>query len=144
MGTALTIDIADFKVSDDPQCELVTFSLGSCIGVAIWDRKAKVGGMIHYMLSDSKISPDKAKGNPAMFADTGIPLLFKSAYELGAEKKRMVVKVAGGAKLFNTGDSMDIGRHNYIMLRKIFWRKPMTKKRRRMRRSCRQSASESM
>ena len=109
-------------VSDDPNAELITYSLGSCIGVAIWDSKVHVGGLLHYMLSDSKLSPDKAKANPAMFADTGIPLLFRSAYELGAVKRRLIVKVAGGAKLFDTSSSMDIGKHNYVMLRKIFWR----------------------
>ncbi len=121
-GTTLTVDIADFKVSADPHAELITYSLGSCIGLAIWDQEAHVGGLLHYMLSDSKVSPDKAKANPAMFADTGIPLLFRSAYEFGAVKKRLVIKVAGGAKLFDTTDAMNIGKHNYVMLRKIFWK----------------------
>lgn len=122
MGTTLVVDIADLKVSADPSTELITYSLGSCIGVAIWDPRAHVGGLLHYMLSDSRLSPEKAQDNPEAFADTGIPLLFRSAYELGAVKRRLIVKVAGGAALFNTGDSMNIGKHNYVMLRKIFWK----------------------
>jgi chemotaxis protein CheD len=115
----IIVDIADLKVSDDPGIDLITYSLGSCIGVTIWDSVARVGGLLHYMLPDSAIKPT---GSAAMFADKGIPLLFKSAYALGAVKRRMIVTVAGGSSLFETSEQMDIGRHNYVMLRKIFWR----------------------
>lgn len=115
------VDIADLAVSAEPRSRLVTHSLGSCIGVTIWDPEARVGGMIHYMLPESRISPEKAKANPAMFADTGIPLLFRSAYELGAVKKRMIVKVAGGSQLLDDKGVFNIGKRNYVALRKIFW-----------------------
>ena len=116
------VDIADFKVSNDPACTLVTYSLGSCIGVTIWDSHAHVGGMLHYMLPDSSLSKEKAASNPAMFADLGIPKLFRSAYELGAEKKRMIVKIAGGSQLLDEAGTFNIGKRNYVMLRKIFWK----------------------
>ncbi len=118
----LVVDIADFQVSNDPRVELVTYSLGSCIGVAIWDPEARVGGMIHYMLPESSLSQDKAKVNPAMFADTGIPKLLRSAYGLGAVKKRLVVKVAGGSSLLDDNGTFNIGKRNYLTLRKIFWK----------------------
>ena len=118
----LVVDIADCQVSDDPAGQLVTYSLGSCIGVAIWDPEAHVGGMIHYMLPESSLSPEKAKANPAMFADTGLPVLFKSAYALGAVKKRLVVKVAGGSSLLDDNGTFNIGKRNYAALRKIFWK----------------------
>ena len=116
------VDIADFKVSATQGDLLVTYSLGSCIGVTIWDPEARVGGMIHFMLPESSLSPAKAKTNPAMFADTGVPLLFRAAYELGAVKKRMVVKVAGGSQLLDDKGTFNIGKRNYVMLRKIFWK----------------------
>jgi chemotaxis protein CheD len=116
------VDIADFKVSANQGDLLVTYSLGSCIGVTIWDAEARVGGMIHFMLPDSSLSPAKAKTNPAMFADTGVPMLFRAAYELGAVKKRMVVKVAGGSQLLDDNGTFNIGKRNYVMLRKIFWK----------------------
>ena len=122
MSKLVTVDIADMQVSADPEVELITHSLGSCIGLAIWDPVVRVGGMLHYMLSDSKIAPERALVTPAMFADTGVPALFRASYRLGASKKRMIVKVAGGAKLFKTNDAMDVGRHNYVMLRRILWR----------------------
>ena len=116
------VDIADFAVSDDPRATLVTYSLGSCIGVSIWDPEAKVGGLLHYMLPESSLSPDKAKSNPAMFADTGVPAMFRAAYDLGAAKKRIIVKVAGGSQLLDDNGIFNIGKRNYVMLRKIFWK----------------------
>ncbi len=118
----LVVDIADLAVTDDTRATIITHSLGSCIGVTIWDPHAKVGGMIHYMLPESSLSPDKAKANPAMFADTGIPKMFRAAYDLGASKKRMVVKVAGGASLLDDNGTFNIGKRNHIKLRKIFWK----------------------
>lgn len=116
------VDIADFQVSGDPRVTLVTYSLGSCIGVTIWDPKVCVGGMIHYMLPESSLSTEKAKARPAMFADTGIPDLFRAAYELGAVKKNLIVKVAGGSQLLDDNGLFNIGKRNYVMLRKIFWK----------------------
>lgn len=118
----IVVDIADLKVSKDPKATLITHSLGSCIGVTIWDPETKVGGMIHYMLPESSLAPEKAKLNPAMFADSGVPILFRSAYELGAVKKRLIIKVAGGSQLLDDNGTFNIGKRNYIMLRKIFWK----------------------
>ena len=110
------------KASDDPKVTLVTHSLGSCIGVAVYDPVARAGGILHYMLPESEMDHDKAKVRPLMFADTGIPLLFKACYKLGAEKKRMIVKVAGGSQIMDASGVFNIGKRNYASLRKIFWR----------------------
>jgi chemotaxis protein CheD len=118
----INVDIADFVVSSDPNATLITHSLGSCIGVTIWDPQTRVGGMIHYMLPDSALSPEKAKVKPAMFANSGVPALFRAAFELGAAKKRLVVKVAGGASLLDDNGTFNIGKRNYVMLRKLFWK----------------------
>ena len=116
------VDIADFRVTDDPRATLVTYSLGSCIGVAIWDPRTRVGGMLHYMLPESSLSPEKAKANPAMFGDTGIPALFRAAYKLGGGKRNIIVKVVGGSQLLDDNGAFNIGKRNYVMLRKIFWK----------------------
>lgn len=120
--TNRVIDIADCQVSADPNETLVTYSLGSCIGVTIWDPEVRAGGMIHYMLPESGLSKAKAKVRPAMFADTGLPLLFRSVYKLGAVKNRLIVKVAGGSQLLDDNGTFAIGKRNYIMLRKILWK----------------------
>ena len=110
---SLGVDIADMAVTSDPRATLVTHSLGSCIGVTVWDPETRVGGMIHYMLPDSSLSPEKAKANPAMFANTGVPAMFRDAYELGAVKKRMIVKVAGGSQLLDDNGVFNIGKRDY-------------------------------
>jgi chemotaxis protein CheD len=118
----VVVDIADLAVSADPTATLITYSLGSCIGLAIWDPVAHVGGMLHYMLPDSELSPEKAQSAPAMFCDTGVPKLFRAAYTLGAVKGRLVIKVAGGSQLLDDNGTFNIGKRNYLALRKIFWK----------------------
>jgi chemotaxis protein CheD len=117
----LVIGISDLKVTNNPADSMVTYALGSCIAVAVYDPGAKVGGLLHYMLPDSTLDAVKAKETPAMFADTGIPLLFKSCYKMGADKKRMVVKVAGGASILDESNFFRIGQKNIMAMRKLFW-----------------------
>jgi len=115
------VGVADMKISDDPTATLVTHSLGSCIGLTVYDAQVGVGGMLHFMLPEPT-TPDKAKSKPLMFASTGIPLLFKSCYDLGAAKRRMVVKAAGGAQILDTSKQFMIGKRNFAALRKILFR----------------------
>ncbi len=118
----LIVGISDIKISNNPNETIVTYALGSCIGIVVYDPVAKVGGMLHYMLPDSTLDAKKARDNPAMFADTGIPSLFKACYSLGAEKKRMIVKVAGGASILDDTNFFRIGQKNIMAMRKIFWK----------------------
>ncbi len=116
----LLVGVGDLKVSDDPRAMIVTPALGSCIAVVVHDPVRAIGGMLHYMLPHSSTNREKAEKNPAMFADTGVPLLFEKMYALGAEKRRIVVTVAGGAKLNGMPVSQEIGKRNYVILRKMF------------------------
>jgi chemotaxis protein CheD len=118
----VVVGVADCQISKSRDQVLVTYALGSCIAVAIHDPVAGVGGLLHYMLPESAISPAKAGENPYMFADTGIPLLFRRAYEYGAEKRRLVVRVAGGAQVMDSEGIFNIGKRNYLALRKVLWK----------------------
>lgn len=118
---ALTVGVADYAVTDQ-SASIITYALGSCIGVTVFDPVASVGGMLHFMLPSSKTSAEKAASNPAMFGDTGIPLLFKSLYALGAEKERLVVCAAGGAEVLKDDGHFKVGSRNRTLLRKIFWK----------------------
>ncbi len=118
----LIVGVGDMKVSNQPEDVIVTYSLGSCIGVAIYDPVAHVGGLLHYMLPESSLDGNRAKRNPYMFGDTGIPALFKSAYKLGAKKSRVKVVVAGGAQILDQKGFFNIGKRNYLILRKLFWK----------------------
>ncbi len=118
----IVVDISDIKVSDDPSQVIVTYALGSCIGLMLYEPVKKVGGMIHYMLPMSKASPDKAKEKPAMFADTGVPKLFDMMYKLGCKKENLIAKVAGGGALYDDKGTFNIGKRNYTVLRKMLWK----------------------
>ena len=118
----IVVGLADCQVSDNRNHVLATYALGSCIAVAIHDRVAGVGGLLHFMLPESSIDRCKAKSSPFMFADTGIPMLFRSLLERGAEKRRLVVQVAGGARMMQEHDALDIGKRNYLAVRRILWK----------------------
>lgn len=122
----ITVDIADLKVSNEPDSVLVTYALGSCIAVSVWDPGRKVGGMIHYMLPTSSTSPEKAAARPAMFADTGIPLLFQTMYSYGCQKRDLVVKVTGGSSVLDQNGVFEIGKRNHLILRKMLWKAGVT------------------
>ena len=118
----LIVGVSDMKVSNDPNATLITYSLGSCIGVVIFDPVAKAGGLLHYMLPESSLDENKAKNNPYMFADTGIPSLFKATYALGAKKQRMKIAVMGGSQVLDQKGFFNIGKRNHTALRKMFFK----------------------
>ena len=118
----LVVGVGDMKVSNDPESVLVTYSLGSCIGLAIYDPVVKVGGLLHYMLPESSLDDRKAKKNPYMFGDTGIPLLFKETYKFGAKKNRLKIIVVGGSQILDQKGLFNIGKRNHTVLRKMFWK----------------------
>jgi chemotaxis protein CheD len=120
--TLLTVGVGDCKVSNAADIALATYALGSCIALAIYDPVAAVGGLLHFMLPESSLNPAKASENPFMFADTGIPLMFHTAYRAGAEKRRLVVWAAGGAQVMDEGGVFNIGKRNNLALRKILWK----------------------
>ncbi len=123
--TQITVNVSDAKVSRDPSEVILTHSLGSCIGVCLYDATARVGGMLHYQLPDSKMNPERAQQSPFMFADTGLKLLVKKLETLGAKRKLLNVKIAGGAAM-NTGPKgFDIGKRNCLAIRKLLWRLSM-------------------
>lgn len=101
---------------------LVTYSLGSCVGMTFYDPVNQVGGLIHCMLPLSKIDPVKAHKAPAMFTDTGAPMLIKSVFDLGAARHNLIVKVAGASQLLEERKLFKIGERNVNILRKVLWK----------------------
>ena len=100
----------------------MTHALGSCIAVCLWDPQTKVGGMLHFLLPEAKVNPERAQKQPGTFADTGIPLLFQTAYRHGADKKRCRVKLLGGASIANSGGGgLDVGKRNAMMAKRLLW-----------------------
>jgi len=97
----IIVGIAEMRVSNDPEASVITYSLGSCLGIAIYDPVVRVGGMLHAMLPEAGRGVENVRKSPCMFVDSGVPMLFRSAYELGADKRRIIVKAAGGGELLD-------------------------------------------
>lgn len=116
------VDIADARVSNHPDDVLVTYSLGSCVGVMVYDPEVRVGGMIHCMLPLSSVDPVKAGDKPFMFVDTGMMLFLKMLFDLGLSRSRAVIKVAGCSKILDNSNLFRIGERNYTVLRKLLWK----------------------
>jgi len=122
-GRRLVIGIGEFAVSSRPGDVIVTHALGSCIAVCVFDPRAGVAGMLHFLLPESTINPDRALSQPGVFADTGIPLLFDAAAEYGLSKKRAIVTLVGGAEMTQqTGSSFATGRRNALAAKNVLWR----------------------
>lgn len=112
MAEMIRVGIADYKVGRAPST-IISYGLGSCIGISLWDSQTKIGGLLHIMLPDS--TQANKSDNPAKFADTGVPLLVKDVLAAGASKARLVAKIAGGAQMFafaNATDIMRVGARN--------------------------------
>lgn len=120
MMALLIVGVGDCRVSRYPGDVLVTHTLGSCIGVALYDPKARVAGLLHFMLPNSSLNFDTASRRPFLFADTGIPLLLQSSRQLGAQGSRLIVMVAGGAQMLDFNGTFNIGHRNQIAMRKVF------------------------
>lgn len=118
----VTVGIGELVVTADRSAVVITHGLGSCIAVIAYDPPRRIGGMLHFQLPSSALSPDRAAASPGTFADTGIPLLFERMYALGSRKEDIVVKAAGGGNFHDDNGTFDIGRRNHTMMRKIFWR----------------------
>ena len=118
----LVIGMADCQVTSDPADVLVTYALGSCIGVSIIDPVARVGGLLHIMQPKAPAELAQTRKSPYMYADSGIPMMFRQAYEKGAQKRRLQVRVAGGAQILDDKGVFNIGQRNCEAMKKIFWR----------------------
>src|SRR4051794_40318201 len=95
----VVVGVGDLGASNNPMLTLSTYALGSCVAVVAYDPATRASGILHLMLPDSSISPDKAIGQPAMFADTGLPLLFRALDGLKGDRSRLRLFVAGGASV---------------------------------------------
>lgn len=112
-ATQMLVGLADIKVHQGPAL-FTCLGLGSCIGLAAYDHKTEIGGMVHIMLPE--MFPGKPLEKPGKFADTGLPALLETLESMGAERSRLVVAYAGGAQVFkfggNTENRMDVGSRN--------------------------------
>jgi len=120
-GERAVIGIGEFAITTSSDAEIVTHALGSCVGVCLWDPVTHVAGMLHFLLPEAKLNPERAAKQPATFADSGIPLLFQAAYRAGAVKSRLRVQLRGGAAITGGPGGLDVGRRNGLVAKKLLW-----------------------
>jgi chemotaxis protein CheD len=120
--SAHTVDIADLKATNCPTDVLITYSLGSCIGLTVYDPAVKVGGLIHCQLPLAKINPAKAAERPAMFTDTGVAALLQEVFNLGGQRQRLIAKLVGAACMLGDETLFKIGERNQTVARKVLWK----------------------
>ncbi len=107
MSVEIKVGMADLNVCVSPD-RITTLGLGSCIGIALYDPVTKIGGLAHIMLPDS--TTIRNNSNIPKFADTGIEELVKQVTRRGANRSRLVAKIAGGAQMFGFNSNSEMVR----------------------------------
>jgi len=121
----IVVSISDMKLSTRPEDVIVTYSLGSCLGVTAYDPKARIGGMVHCLLPSAKGAREKARLRPYMFVNTGVAMMVRKLKEKGADKRRLIFKAAGCANM--RGDEIfQTGKRNFAALEKLLERNHVT------------------
>lgn len=116
------VGIGALVVSADPDDLLVTYSLGSCIGLVLHDPAAGVTGLLHSMMPTAKTNPAKAAEYPATYTDAGAELLLKELFDRGATRANLVAKVVGAASRVDASGVFRIGERNHAIVRKVLWK----------------------
>ncbi len=112
MSKMIKVGMADLNICHAPDA-ITTLGLGSCVGVALYDKTTKLAGLVHVMLPDS--TQVRQNQNRAKFADTGIDYLIEMMVAKGAGRSRLTAKIAGGAQMFafnGNSDMLRVGERN--------------------------------
>lgn len=116
------VGMGEFAVSDAGQLRLITYSLGSCIGLTLYDPESSLGGLLHAQMPLSRMSPDRSRTRPGLFADTGVTAMLERLLALGASRRQLVACIAGAAVLLDDDRFFDVGRRNHLIVRKMLWK----------------------
>lgn len=116
------VGLGEGVVMESAQVTLVTYALGSCLGLTLWDPLARVGGMLHSQLPVSIMDPERAASEPFLFTDTGVTEMLRRMYALGADRKRVIAKIAGCAQSVSADSSFRVGKRNLAVARRVLWK----------------------
>jgi chemotaxis protein CheD len=121
--TKVSVKISDCIVSNKSHEVITTHGLGSCIAVAMWDRKAKIGGMLHFQLPTAGEKKDTPGLNKAMYGDTGIIALLTQMGKMGAHWDSIRTVLVGGATINSSEDNdyFAVGKRNIMVAKKMLW-----------------------
>ncbi len=118
MTEMIKVGMADLNVCHAPDA-ITTLGLGSCVGVALYDKTSQIAGLVHVMLPDS--TQVRQNQNRAKFADTGIDYLIEMMVQKGANRRNLTAKIAGGAQMFafsGNSDMLRVGERNVEAVKK--------------------------
>jgi chemotaxis protein CheD len=124
VGRRIVIGIGEYAVANGGGDTIVTHALGSCIAVCLWDSALRAGGMLHFLLPESKLNLARAEAQPGTFADTGIPALWDALQRFGVQRNRCTVRLIGGAEMaVSDGNAgFQIGKRNVLAAKSILWK----------------------
>ena len=108
----LVAGIGEMVLSSSSDAHLVAYGLGSCIALAAWDPRSKVGGLAHFMLPNGPAN----NSSPVKFIDTGLDTFLTAMADKGAIPNRCVFKAAGAAAMLTVGGGLAIGKRNAEMM----------------------------
>jgi len=109
----IKVMMADLNIAKAPDM-LKTTGLGSCVGIVLYDKQNRIGGLAHIMLPSSKLASNE-EINKAKYADTAVPVLLDNMLKLGADRRSITGKLAGGSQMFqfkSANDMLRIGPRN--------------------------------
>ena len=115
------VEIGGLTVSSDPEDTLISYALGSCLGLAIYDPLARIGGLIHSKVPMVRQARPEIGGGPATCVDQGATMLLQALFDAGARKNRLIIYVAGCGNPVKA-ITHDIGTRNYTVARKVLWK----------------------
>jgi len=118
----IVVGISDFKTSKSLKDEVITYALGSCVGVAAYDAKSQIGGMLHYLLPFPNKDEIVSENDVLKYGSIAIPQLFQELYKLGAQKNRLKVVIAGGGNFIKLLGCTPVGDKNIAIARRLFLR----------------------
>ena len=116
----IRVGIGEYDISRDEKSVIMTYSLGSCVAVVVYDKMRRTAGMMHIALPDSSINTGKAKQLPGYFVDTGLPLLLKEMNWISGAK-HLWIKLVGGASIMDDNHHFEIGKRNLLAIKKYLW-----------------------
>ncbi|MBU1107719.1 MAG: chemotaxis protein CheD [Candidatus Riflebacteria bacterium] len=118
---AVLVGIGEYAVTATPDTTIRTLALGSCVAVAFFSKKNIAIGLLHVQLPESRINLDLAARKPGSFADTGIPLVISELAKHGCSPADLYVKLIGGAQVMDPNNTFNIGKRNYLAVKKVLW-----------------------
>jgi chemotaxis protein CheD len=122
VGVIHRVGIAEMKISDNAEDQIIAAHLGSCVALVVYDPVGKRGGMIHCLLPLSHADPKRAAETPSTYVDSGVAALLEAVMALGSNRHSLQLYAFGGAQMSDESKSFEIGNKNITILRKILWK----------------------